>query len=326
MRFPGLALMILLLATALAAAGCAPKMRLFGEPAPLTEVVLQGKGTDKVLLLNIRGVISNSPKQGLFTTRPGMVQQVAARLEAARKDTSIRALLLVVDSPGGGVTASDVLQHELTRFKQDTGATVVALFMEMAASGGYYIATAADGIVAHPSTVTGSIGTVFMRPQAAGLMEKIGVEAVVTKSGKLKDMGSPFREGTPEEDQLFQTMIDEMNARFQWLVRESRHLTPAQAARIADARILTAEQAKETGLVDRIGYFEDALAMVREKTGLSDPKVVVYRDGSLPNDTVYNTAADMAAEAPALISIDLARYLAVPRTGFYYLWAPEYTR
>lgn len=316
----------LLTLTMLASTGCAPKMKLFGEPAPLQQYTLRGEGDEKVLLINIRGVIDNTPRQGWLSSRPGMVQQIVTRLEAARGDKNIRALLLVIDTPGGGVTASDIIHHEILRYKQDTGNKVVALFMDVAASGGYYIATAADGIVAHPATVTGSIGTVFIRPQVSGLMDKIGVEAVVTKSGNLKDMGSPFRKGTEEEQALFQTMIDSMNMQFQTLVRQSRNLTQAQADLIADARILTARQAEEAGLVDRIGYMEDALHMVESKAGITSPRVIAYRETSYPNDSVYNNMEAKGGESAALINISLAEYLAVPRTGFYYLWAPEYTR
>ncbi|UZP67360.1 signal peptide peptidase SppA [Desulfovibrio mangrovi] len=306
--------------------GCAPKVKLFGEPSPLQQYTLQGDGDDKILLINIHGVIDNKPSRGWLSSRPGMVQQVVTRLDAAREDDAIRSVLLVIDSPGGGVTASDVIQHELARYKKDTGNKVVALFMDIAASGGYYIATAADGIVAHPSTVTGSIGTVFIRPQVSGLMDKIGVEAIVTKSGAHKDMGSPFREETEEEQALFQTMIDTMNNRFQTLVQESRKLSQTQASLFADARILTANQALEAGLVDRIGYMEDALRMVEEKAGIENPRVVAYRESSFPNESVYNNMETRTADSAALINISLAEFLAVPRTGFYYLWAPEYVR
>lgn len=320
------ALLLIIILSLWGMTGCAPKMKIFGEPEPLQEYTLRGNGNDKVLLINIHGVIDNEPSRSLFASRPGMVQQVVSRLDTACNDKAIKAVLLVIDSPGGGVTASDILYHELMRYKSNTGAKVVALFMDLAASGGYYIATAADAIVAHPSTVTGSIGTVFIRPEVSGLMDKIGVEAIVTKSGELKDMGSPFRKGTQEEQALFQQMIDSMNQRFQSLVQQSRHLTPEQAHAIADARILTSQQAEKAGLIDKIGYFEDALQLVEKTADIHDPQVIVYRETLYPNDTVYNTIEARSAEGPSLINISLARYLAVPRTGFYYLWAPEYTR
>jgi protease-4 len=127
-----------------------------------------------------------------------MVQEFVSQLRLAEKDKKIKALLLKIDSPGGSVIASDIVYNEILAFKKRTGAKVVVAMMGVAASGGYYISLPADTIVAHPATITGSIGVIFFRPKVTGLMGKIGVGVEVNKSGKNKDIGSPFRQTTAE--------------------------------------------------------------------------------------------------------------------------------
>ena len=323
LRARSLPVLVLLLALSAVLAGCGARSSLFGGPDPFGEETVFGQGRDKAVLINVTGVIDNRAKSGLFRERPGMVQEVVAQLRLAAEDPDVKAVIVVIDSPGGGVTASDVLYHELMRHRERTGQKVVALMLDTAASGGYYTALAADRIVAHPSTVTGSIGVIFLRPEVAGLMDKIGVRAVVAKSGEHKDMGSPFREGTDEERALFQSIIADMNGRFQGLVHERRPASHGREAQFADARILTARQALAAGLVDRIGYFEDALAEASRLTETSDLRVVTYRRDPLPGATEYATATTPAGSGRmALIDLGLPGMEAASRAGFYYLWLP----
>jgi protease-4 len=302
--------------------GCAPKFNLIGDGnEPLREVKLEGEGTDKVLVLSIHGTITLDPRSGLLTERPSVVQEVSKRLKKASKDKSVKALVLAIDSPGGTVTASDILYEEIKRYKKESGAKVVAALLGVAASGGYYAAAAADRIVAHPTTLTGSIGTLFIRPDVAGLMDKIGVRAEVTKSGKYKDMGSFFRESQGKEREMLQEMISSLNRRFLDVVAASRKLTPEELANVADARVMSAEEAKRVKLVDSIGYLHDALAEAKRLAGLdADCRVVVYRSEEDKDDNPYSVLAQ--AQSSSLLQPELAKALAVPEAGFYYLWMP----
>jgi protease-4 len=171
--------------------GCtAPKIRLFPSQAdPLKEFTLEGESAPKILVVPIRGIISDSPREGFVRTRPSLVQEVVSQLRRAEKDEKIKAVILKIDSPGGSVTASDILFSEIEGFKKRTGAKVVVALMGVGASGAYYISLPADHILAHPTTITGSIGVIFARPKVTGLMEKIGVAVEVNKSGADKDMG-----------------------------------------------------------------------------------------------------------------------------------------
>jgi protease-4 len=320
----------LLLAALAVLAACSPRITLFPDGSePLVEQVLQGKGKEKVLLIDASGVVSDDPRQGMLGSRPSMVQEIASRLKLAEEDDAVRAVILKIDSPGGGVTASDILHHELTEFRKRTDKPLVALLMDVAASGGYYIALPADRIVAHPTSVTGSVGAVFFMPRVNGLMDLLGVQVDVAKSGRNKDMGSPFRAATDEERELAQALIDEMGGRFQSLVREARRLDDQTMRTVATARVFTAPQALKLGLVDRLGYLQDALDEAVKLAKLpEDPRLVVYRSSLQANDTPYNAAAGPSLDRPALVDagiFDAALQRSFPKqAGVYYLWLPGY--
>ncbi len=198
---------------------------------------------------------------------------------------------------------------------------MVAAMMGVAASGGYYISLPADYILAHPTTITGSIGVIFMRPKVTGLMHKIGIGMDVSKSGVNKDIGSPFRPATAEEEKIFQDLTDRLGVRFIDLVAKHRKLDPAIIAEIATARIYLASEALELGLVDEIGYLENAVLQAKKLAQLpEDAKVVVYRRTEYPDDNIYNTSTRYGGGDVSLISLKLPGSLGYIRTGFYYLW------
>lgn len=321
------ALLAALLASLPIMTGCVqPNINVFGVPgAHYREQALEGSGSNKVLLLSVDGLISEYPREGLLTSRPSTVQEIAAQLKLARKDTSIKAVLLKVNSPGGTTTASDILYHELSAYKKETGVKLVTVMMGVAASGGYYVALPSDYITAHPTTITGSVGVIFVMPRLAGLMDKIGVGVDVSKSGNLKDMGSPFRTATQEEQRLTDAMTKAQADRFISLVRENRTLTPEALRTVATAQVFTAAQAKDLGLIDGIGYMDDALAKARDLAGLDkDAKLITYRRRSSADATYYQPSAEvMDGQRPTLLSVDLGGLLP-PKAGLYYLWGPGY--
>jgi len=308
------------------AGGCAtPRIKLFPSQAdPLQEFILEGKAPEKILLLPIRGVISDSPQQGLLRTQPSTVQEAVSHLRKAEKDPMVKAVVLQLDSPGGSATASDVLYNEIRLFKERTGRKVVAVMMDVAASGAYYIALPADVILAHPTTVTGSVGVIFIRPKVAGLMEKIGIGVEVSKSGKNKDIGSPFRAATPEEERIFQAMTDQLAKRFVDLVQKHRALAPEELSAVSSARVYLAEEAVSLKLVDRIGYMPDALAETKKIAGLPEnAKIVVYRRTEYPDDNIYNPITSYEGNRPAvLVDTGFSNLFPALPTGFYYLWHP----
>jgi len=303
--------------------GCAsPMLGLLGDgTAPLEEYTLSGEAREKILVVPVRGTINDEPREGFFQDRPSLLQEVVAQLRKAEKDPSVRALVLTIDSPGGPATASDILYHELIGFKEKTGIPVVASLMDVAASGGYYVALSADAILAHPTTVTGSVGVVFWRPQVKGLMDKLGLDLEVNKSGENKDMGSPFREASAEEIRILQQLTDTLAKRFLDLVAKNRSIDEKRLAGVATARVYLAPEALEMGLVDRIGYLADALERARQLARLpEDAKVVVYRRTEFADDNLYNTALSRGGSGRIGLEVPGSGLLKAP--GFYYLWAP----
>ena len=315
-------LALLFLLIGLTATGCSlPKFSLFPEAGPLKETTIQGSGTEKILVLPVNGVISSQGQERLLRSAPSLVERVMTQLKHAEKDSSIKAVLLKVDSPGGSVTASDILYHEILAYKKRTGVKIVVAMMNVAASGGYYISLPADWIVAHPTTVTGSIGVIFARPGMSGLMEKTGLAMEVSKSGEQKDMGSPFKPPTEKERAIFQELTDTLAKRFFNLVIQHRKLDPDQQQQIETARIFLPEDAKKLGLIDQIGYLTDAIEKARELAGLGpDARVITLRRQESEDDTIYNPSSRKANGGLNDTAALLNPLRVFPETGFYYMW------
>jgi protease-4 len=290
---------------------------------PLEEETVEGRGDAKILLMDVSGFLSDDTPSGVLTIgtpppRVPMLVRLREELKKASDDPKVRALVVRINSPGGTVTASDIIFREIETFKRTRGIPVVASMMDVAASGGYYVALVADTIVAHPTTVTGSIGVIMLSVNAEGLMQKIGVATSAIKSGERKDMGSPFRQLTPEERGIFQSVIDDLYRQFVAKVVERRQIPAATAATLADGRIYTAEQALGHRLIDRIGYIPDALAMARQAAGLETAKVIVYKR---PREYRATYFARAEAELGTFEMLSKVTGLA-GGPQFLYLWAP----
>ncbi|MCX5881321.1 MAG: signal peptide peptidase SppA [Deltaproteobacteria bacterium] len=216
---------------------------------------------EKVGVIEVKGYIADP-------------QETIQDIRRYREDNSIKAIVLRIDSPGGGVGPSQEISREVQRTLQDK--KVVASLGAVAASGGYYIASAASGIVANPGTITGSIGVIMGFTDIQGLLQKIGITPVVVKSGQYKDIGSPVRSMTDAEKTILQTFSDQVHRQFITAIAEGRHLEYDKVATVADGRILTGENAHELGLVDRLGNLEDAIAWAGEMGGITGKVSAVY--------------------------------------------------
>ena len=310
------------LAAALAA--CSPQIRLdlLGEDKIQEVVLLPSAAREKVLMIDIDGTISSALETGFLAREKSVVARVFERLERAAADPLVKAVILRLDTPGGEVTASDIVYHEVLRFKERTGRPVVGLMMSVAASGGYYIASACDIIVAHPSSLTGSIGVISIFPSLESLMSKVGVKVNVIKSGPAKDSGSPFREMTEEDRKLFQVIIDEYYEGFLEVVARGRKgkVPAADLRTIADGRIYTAPQALKLGLIDAVGYFDDAFGQAKDLASLKSAKLVSYTYFPKTKSNIY---ASRLGDFSPLDAKVLESMLAVLKAGFYYLWLPQ---
>ncbi|MBI2154236.1 MAG: signal peptide peptidase SppA [Candidatus Rokubacteria bacterium] len=289
---------------------------------PVREQTVEGSGAAKVLLMDLSGVISEEPLLTLGSQAPrvSLLARVREELKKAEEDDRVRALVVRVNSPGGTATASDILYHEIAAFKARKKIPVVAAIMDVGASGGYYVALAADTIVAHPTTVTGSIGVVMLTLNAEGLLQKVGVAPLAIKSGAKKDMGSPFRGLSDEERAIFQGVIDDLYGRFVALIAKERRIPVDRVRAFADGRIYTAQQAKDLGLVDRVGYLEEAVDLAKQAARLPEARVVMYHRPRDYRSNIYSGTPVPEPIQPSLLQ--LSSLLIGPGPRFLYLWWP----
>ena len=302
--------------------GCAfVNVPLISKPGPLDEQVVEGDGTKKILLLDLSGAISEQEKSdGLLKgSSPSPVSRIRESLQKAEQDKNIAAVILRINSPGGSVTASDIIRHDIMEFKKRNKIPVVACIMGVGASGGYYAATAADEISAHPTAITGSIGVILMKFNVVGLMGKLGVEEQTIKSGDKKDILSPFRRATPEEEKLAQDIINQFYGRFLdvILARTGNTLSRDELRKLADGRIYTAGQALQARLIDKIAYLDDVISGLRKTIGDEKARVVsYYRPGS------YKGSIYADAEAKDGLTVFFSGVNSFSGGSFMYLWQP----
>jgi protease-4 len=205
-------------------------------------------------------------------------RQVIENIKTFRDDDAIKAIVIRVDSPGGGVGPSQEIFRELMKTRPVK--TMVASMGSVAASGGYYVAAGAPAIVANPGTITGSIGVIMQQINLTELVKKIGISPVVIKSGEFKDLASPFRELEKNEKQLLQQMVDELHQQFVSDMAQARNMSDEAMAELADGRVYTGQTALNLSLIDRMGNLEDAVAWAAELADMDEDPVPVY-----PKDT-----------------------------------------
>jgi protease-4 len=318
-------LIIILMVMSVALHGCAfVSVSLLKTRGPLEETVVAGKGKDKILLIELEGVISDEKKRGFIGfEEESFVSHLKEELTKAGEDERVKAVVLKINTPGGTVTASDIIYQELKRFKEKKGIKTVACLMDLATSGGYMAAVACDKIVAHPTSVTGSIGVIALKINASGLLEKIGVENETMKAGEKKDLVSPLRGMTPEEKAIIQEVLDELHQQFMERIAESRkELNLEQIKALSDGRIFTAHQALEHKLIDRVGYLEDALDLAKTEANLKEAKVVVYHRPYGYRSNIYSQLPSAPLPTINLVNLELGSLLKGGGMNFMYLWMP----
>lgn len=227
-----------------------------------------------------RGGIQGGEGGGVLSTDGAYADRIIRWLRRAETDRSVKAVVLRVDSPGGGVTASDEIHNAVVKLKAQK--PVVASFGSLAASGGYYISAPANKIVSNETSLTGSIGVISVVPNMKGLLEKLGVEMYIFTSGQHKDETAGLRPLTEEDKQVLQWIVDESYRRFVTVVAGGRNLPEARVRTLADGRVYTGRQAKDASLVDQLGDLPEAIDLAAELGGIKgSPRIVRYRSGGL---------------------------------------------
>jgi protease-4 len=239
--------------------------RLSGRKAPDGLSVM---GTDRVAMVKIEGILISS-------------EHIVEELNDYADDASVKAIVIRIDSPGGGVVVSQEIYNAVKNAKRE-GKKIIVSMGSVAASGGYYVAAAADKIVANPGTLTGSIGVKMEFANVEKLLEKIGVKGMVVKAGEFKDIGSPYRDMTAQEKKLLQDVIDDVHNQFIKAVAEGRNLPEADVRAIADGRIFTGQQALALKLVDQMGDLADSIRLAGSLAGIKGRPKVIEKKKKIP--------------------------------------------
>ncbi len=275
-----------------------------------------------VAVVDVDGILLDSDATGLGSLGENPVAIFRERLDAIEHNHRVRAVVLRIHSPGGSVTATDIMWRDLAAFKARTCLPVVACLMDVAAGGGYYLATGADCIVAHPTTVTGAIGCILNVYNLQDMMAQFNIIGVPIKSGKNVDLGSPVKAMDDAGRKLLQDMADEFHQRFRNVVLSRRPQVDGRLSTTFDGRIFTASQALGLKLIDHVGYLDDAVQLATNMAGLNYSEVVFYHRHGDPALSPYSTTPNIPLQ-DKIVPINIPGIDRSRLPNFLYLWEME---
>ncbi len=320
----------------LAVTGCGPMTLVVGlSPGDqkLVETVVEPTEhwfSPRVAIVDVSGTIHSTGKPHLLGRGENPVSVLHENLDKAKKDPRVKAVILRLNTPGGTVTASDAMYRIVKRFKDESNKPVVALMMDVAASGGYYLACASDRILAYPTTVTGSIGVIVQTISVKPALNRIGVQTEAMTTGPNKDAGSPLSLMTDQHRAVLRRLIDDFYNRFLEVVRQARPGIPDDLfAQVTDGRVVTGQEAARLGLVDQTGDLYDAFDLAKQLSNMPHADLVLYhRPLDYVGSPYARTPMRHLPGAPGVGSntqINIAQFnlpgtWAQPRPEFYYLW------
>ena len=331
-----LCLSVAFLATLIA--GCGQRtvrIDLIPTSDPMQPQVIAGDSgvftSDKIALVDVSGMISNHRSGGLLSAGSNPVSDFRETLDAIAKDNSVKAVVLRINSPGGTVTASDMMYKDLLDFKAKTHKPVVTAMLDVCASGGYYLSCGSDYRIAYPTTITGSIGVIFESVNFTGTMHKIGLTSEAVKSGPNKDMASPFKAAdapdkalTANDRELVQKMIDDFYAGFKGIVKASPNkIADKDWAMVTDGRVITGKDAAPLGLIDQVGTLDDALAKAKQLGHVEKAKIVTYARTGEYKGSAYakSPVAQGGTQVNMLnVNLDTADLMQASSSQFLYMW------
>ncbi|MHB1604972.1 MAG: signal peptide peptidase SppA [Leptospirales bacterium] len=316
--------MILFLIAPLFLGSCI-SINLFPTEKGLQEQVLSGRGSEnKLLLIPINGFVGDQTSKGLpfIGGHDDTVTMIRATFRKASQDPDIRGIILLIDSAGGSVTASDRVYHLIREFKRKSAIPVIAMIGDMGASGAYYVSMGADEVWAHPTSVVGSIGVVIFNVGVTGLMQKIGIEDRTLSSGPEKEMGSPLRPMSEKDRALFKGLISDLYQQFFDIVSQNRQIPPDTLKGIADGRIYTARQALKKHLIDRIGYRDQLIDHMKRLMHVDQFRIIRYQEPFLSSSGLFGSQSSTGDPLSEAGQIEGALTHAGP--SLLYLWAPGF--
>lgn len=326
------------MATWLVLTGCGPLTFVVGlSPGDqkLTQTVVKPADrwfSPRVAIIDVSGMIYNAPKPHPLRQGENPVSLLHESLDKAQQDPKVKAVILRLNTPGGTVTASDAMYRMVKRFKHESKKPVIALMMDVAASGGYYLACATDRILAYPTTITGSIGVIVQTVSLKPALARIGIQTEAISTGPNKDAGSPLSSMTDTHRAVFRSLVDDFYQRFLEVVRQARQSIPSDRfPDVTDGRVVTGQEATGLGLVDQTGDLYDAFDLAKQLAQITQADLVLYHRpldyvgspyAAAPGHLVapHNTAGHTQIN---LAQFNIQGTLVGPRLEFYYLWQPQ---
>jgi protease IV len=279
-------------------------------------IISTGRSDQKIAIIDINGTISTQGTSEIFDQQPSVVKQVIGKLELAERDPKVKAILLRISSPGGSSVASEMLYHEIKRFKQRSNKKILAYSIDVSASGAYYASIASDYIIAYPHSMVGSIGAVYVRPELKPLADKIGVKFHIYKSGSNKDMGNIFNSPSEKEKEINKNITNTLGKNFLNHVLKERKISDSKKIeKIASAQIFLAEEAQELGLIDTTGSIYDAIQKLEQLASINQAQIITYNHYDVPNDNLYNISSQSSIRQ----NFDNLSKQLTQQSGYYYL-------
>jgi len=297
------------------------------DRGPLAEMPVmpdQGAVHGKIALIDVDGLLLNQRFTGTGSVGENPVSVFREKLDRVAADPCYRAVVLRINSPGGSVTASDIMWRDLRAFQADTQLPVVACLMDVGAGGAYYLATPADHIVAHPTAITGGIGVILNLYNLTEAMLQYNVAAIPVKAGENIDLGTPAQTLTEEGRQVLQEIADQFHERFRDVVKQTRPEVDASRTDVLDGRVFTASQALELKLIDSVGYLDDAVALARQFGNCPAARVVILHRSHDRARSPYDSTPNTPFQGN-LLPVSIPGYERSQMPTFLYLWQPEPT-
>ncbi|MFZ4450671.1 signal peptide peptidase SppA [Salibacterium aidingense] len=284
-------------------------------------VIEDGGGDGKIAVIELQGTIQDTGETpGIMNSGTYNHRQFLRTLKSAGENPSVDGIILQVNTPGGGVVESAEIHDRIVDVQEQSNKPVYISMGNTAASGGYYISAPADKIVAHPATVTGSIGVIMQSINYSDLAEDIGVEFQTIKSGEFKDIMSGNRDMTENEQEILQTLVDDFYQDFVSVIANGRDMSEEEVRDIGDGRVYSGEQAQELGLVDELGTLDDTIASMAEDEGMNNPAVVRYQSDAFNfNQFLGTSARSLLVDDADLLGIkDILMDSNTPRAMYLY--------
>ena len=300
------------------------------DPGPMVPSVVRASPAgancaSRVAVIDVDGLLVNQNQTGLYSAGENPVAAFREKLEAAAGDGRVRAIVVRVNSPGGGVTASDIMGEELRRFRAATNKPAVACLMDLATGGAYYLAIGCDVVVAHPTAIVGGVGAIVNHYNLQDAMAQLNVTADPIKAGDLVDMGSVTTPLADEARALLQATADSFRDRFAARVAERRPgMAPRDRKTVADGRVVPATLAIGLHMVDRLGYVDDAIAEAQGLAGLANPEVVLYQRAGSPARSLYAITPNVPLHGE-IVPFSYPGLDRAKLPTFLYLWQPDPT-